>query len=243
MSVRLYSLTVSHPSVAAHLMLAHKRINHRVFNIQPGAHPVVVRAAGFPGRTVPALDLDGRLVQGSRAISRVLDEYRPDPALFPRDLRRRDAVEVAESWGEEVLQPMPRRMYRWGLSRERELRRRLIAVSGMPAPGVTARLNGPLARMFAGMIGADDEAVQADLRDLPARLDHLDTLIADGVVGGDEPSAADFQIAPTVRVMLSFDDLRPLIEGRPAASFALRLVPAWPDEVPPFLPKDWIPSR
>src|SRR3954469_23968680 len=147
MSVRLYSLTVSHPSVAAHLMLAHKRINHRVFNIQPGAHPVVVRAAGFPGRTVPALDLDGRLVQGSRAISRVLDEYRPDPALFPRDLRRRDAVEVAESWGEEVLQPMPRRMYRWGLSRERELRRRLIAVSGMPAPGVTARLNGPLARM------------------------------------------------------------------------------------------------
>jgi glutathione S-transferase len=242
MSVKLYSLTVSHPSVAAHLMLAHKQINHRVVNIQPGVHPLVVRAAGFPGRTVPALDLDGRLVQGSRAISRALDEYRPYPRLFPQDQRQREAVEVAESWGDEVLQSMPRRMYRWGLVRERDLRRRLIEVSGMPAPGVTASLNGPLARVFAGMIGADDEAVQADLRDLPGRLDHLDTMIADGVVGGDEPNAADFQIAPTVRVMLSFDDLRPLIEGRPAAALALRLVPAWPDEVPPFLPKEWLPQ-
>ena len=160
MSVKLYSLTVSHPAVAAHLMLERKRIDHRVVNIQPGLHPLVVRLAGFPGQTVPALELDGRRVQGSLAISRALDEAEPVPPLFPAEPDRRRAVEEAEAWGERELQPMPRRMYRWGLSREYELRRRLIEVAGMPAPGLTASLNGPLARMFARMMGADDDTIE-----------------------------------------------------------------------------------
>jgi glutathione S-transferase len=242
MSVKLYSLRVSHPGVAAHLMLERKRIDHRVVDIQPGLHPVVVRAAGFPGLTVPALELDGRRIQGSLAISRALDEVRPDPALFPADPELRRAVEEAEAWGERELQPMPRRMYRWGLSREHELRRRLIEVSGMPAAGLTASLNGPLARRFAAMIGADDEAVERDLLELSGKLDHVDRLITDRVIGTGEPNAADFQIAATVRVMLSFQDLRPAIEGRPAADLALAVVPEWPDEVPAFLPSEWVSS-
>jgi glutathione S-transferase len=242
MTAKLYSLTVSHPSVAAHLMLERKRIDHRVVNIQPGLHPLVVRAAGFTGRTVPALELDGRRVQGSLAISRALDEMRPEPALFPSDPDLRPAVEEAEAWGERELQPVPRRMYRWGLSREFDLRRRLIEVSGMPAPDLTASLNGPLARMFAAMVGANDVAVERDVLELPRKLDHVDRLITDRVIGTGEPNAADFQIAATVRVMLSFQDLRPLIEGRPAADLALAVVPNWPDEVPPFLPREWLPA-
>ena len=241
MSVKLYSLRVSHPSVAAHLMLERKRISHRVVNIQPGLHPVVVRSAGFPGITVPALELDGRRIQGSLAISRALDEVAPDPPLFPPDAEQRRAVEEAEAWGEGRLQAVPRRMYRWGLSRNRELRRRLIEVSGMPAPDLTASLNGPLARMFAAMIGADDDAVRRDMGELPGKLDHVDALIEDRVIGTGEPNAADFQIAATVRVMLSFHDLRPMIEGRAAADLALAVVPDWPDEVPSFLPPEWLP--
>jgi glutathione S-transferase len=239
--IKLYGVTVSHPSVAAHLMLEHKRLDHRVVNIQPGLHSMVVRLAGFSGTTVPALELEGRHVQGSLAISRVLDELQPVPALFPQDADHRRAVEEAEAWGERELQPMPRRMYRWGLVRERELRRRLIEAAGMPAPGLTSVLNAPLARMFAAMIGADDDAVRRDLRELPGRLDHVDALISAGTIGGDQPNASDFQIAPTVRVMLSFQDLRPSLEGRPAAALARRLVPHWPDEVPSFLPREWLP--
>jgi glutathione S-transferase len=239
--LKLYGLTVSHPSVAAHLMLEHKRLDHRVVNIQPGLHPVVVRLAGFSGITVPALEVEGRRVQGSLAISRALDELQPVPALFPQDAGDRHAVEEAEAWGERELQPMPRRMYRWGLVRERELRRRLIEAAGMPAPGVTSVLNAPLARIFAAMIGADDNAVRRDLRELPGRLDHVDALISAGTIGSDEPNAADFQIAATLRVMLSFQDLRPSLEGRPAAGLARRLVPHWPDEVPAFLPREWLP--
>jgi glutathione S-transferase len=238
--LKLYSLTVSHPSVAAHLMLEHKRLDHRVLNIQPGLHPIVVRLAGFPGTTVPALRIGDRRVQGSLAISRALDELRAAPPLFPADGAARRAVEEAEAWGERELQPVPRRMYRWGLVHERALRRRLVEVAGMPAPGLTSVLNAPLARGFAAMVGANDDTVRQDVSELPGKLDHVDALIAEGVIGTDEPNAADFQIATTLRIMLSFADLHPLIDGRPAAAQALRLVPYWPDEVPPFLPREWL---
>jgi hypothetical protein len=101
-------------------------------------------------------------------------------------------------------------------------------------------MNRPLARGFAAAIGADDERVRRDLRELPAKLDHVDALIARGVIGTGEPNAADYQIATTARVMLSFHDLRPTIEGRPAAELALRLVPDWPDEVPAYLLREWL---
>ena len=240
MTAKLYSLLVSHPSVAAHLMLERKRIDHRVRQIPPGLHPLVVRFAGFPGDTVPALVIDGRRIQGSTLISRALDELVPEPPLFPADPDRRRAVEEAEAWGESELQPVPRRMYRWGLVHSRDMRRRLADVSRMPAPGLVAATNGPLARAFADAIGADDEGVRLDLRELPGKLDRVDALIEDRVIGTDEPNAADFQIATTVRVLMSFADLRDRIDGRPAGELAERLVPAWPEEVPPFLPADWV---
>jgi glutathione S-transferase len=236
MTAKLYSLMVSHPSVAAHLMLERKRIDHRVLQIQPGMHSLVVRLAGFPGVTVPALELDGRRIQGSLEISRALDDYRPEPALFPADPDRRRAVEEAEAWGERELQPVPRRMYRWGLARNRELRRRLVIAAGMPAPGITSVLNAPLARAFAAIAGADDVAVRRDVDELAGKLDHVDALVEASVIGGEHPNAADFQIATTVRVLLSFEDLRAQIEGRRAAELALRLVPRWPDEIPAYLP-------
>jgi len=236
----LYSLKVSHPSVAVHLMLERKRIDHRIRQVSPGLHPLVVRLAGFPANTVPALTLDGDRIQGSTSISRALDELVPEPPLFPADPERRRAVEEAEAWGESELQPVPRRMYRWGLVRNRHLRRRLAEVSGMPAPGLVAATNGPLAASFAAAIGADDERIRRDLQELPGKLDRVDALTAEGVIGTDEPNAADYQIATTVRVLMSFADLRPMIERRPAGELALKLVPRWPDEVPPFLPPEWL---
>ena len=53
-----------------------------------------------------------------------------------------------------------------------------------------------------------------DLAGLPAKLDHVDELAADGIIGGEEPNAADLQIGSTIRVLLTIGDLRPLIEGR-----------------------------
>jgi glutathione S-transferase len=131
MRARLYSLTLSHPSQAARLMLERKGIGHKVVNILPGFQPMVVRLVGFRGITVPAL---------------------------------------------------------------------------------------------------------------PDLLAQADALIADGTIGGDDPNAADFQIATAVHVLLAFEDLRPLTERHPVASLARRILPDYPDPIPAFLPRDWLPA-
>jgi glutathione S-transferase len=235
---KLYALLVSHPSHSVRLMLERKGIEHQVVNLQPGLHPLAVRLAGFRGSTVPALRIDGRRVQESLRISRFLDELQPEPALFPAD--RRDAVVEAEAWGEREFQPVPRRMYRWGLGRSAALRRGLAELSPLPGAGFQTVVNQPLARMFAAMVGANDATVERDVRALPGMLDHVDGLIESGVIGTDQPNAADFQIVTTVRVLMSMADLRPLVAGRPAEGLAQRLLPEWPDQVPAFLPQKWL---
>jgi glutathione S-transferase len=70
----------------------------------------------------------------------------------------------------------------------------------------------------------------------------VDELIAAGTLGGEELNAADFQIATTTRVLLNFTQLRPLIEGRPAAEHALRLLPDFGRPAPLPIPAEWIPA-
>jgi glutathione S-transferase len=119
---KLYSLSLSHPSQAARLMLERKGIQHEVDDLLPGFHPVLLRLAGFRGGTVPALRIAGRRVQGSLSISRALEAIQPEPALFPAEPERRLAVEQAEAWGERELQPRPPRIFRWAAVHRMELR-------------------------------------------------------------------------------------------------------------------------
>jgi glutathione S-transferase len=103
-------------------MLEHKGIEFEVRELTPGLHPIQLRLARFTGPTVPGLLLEGERVQGSRRISRALDRHRPSPPLFPVQPERRRAVEEAERWGEEDLQAVPRRLFRWATVQDRELR-------------------------------------------------------------------------------------------------------------------------
>ena len=73
---------------------------------------------------------------------------------------------------------------------------------------------------------ASDAAGREDLELLPERLDQIDAWIAEGLLGGDELNAADFQIArQRLRAHARPTDLAPFIEGRPAAALARRVAP------------------
>jgi glutathione S-transferase len=240
--VKLYSIAFSHPGRAAGLMLRHKGIEHDIVNLLPGSQRVVLRFSRFRGGTVPALKLDGRRVQGSLDISKALEEVQPEPPLFPRDPALRAAVEEAERWGEASYQPIPRRLFRWALRDDGELRKYVGRESGAPAPAIGSRLMYPVAVYFARLSRATDSNTRADLAALPAHLDHVDELIAGGVIGGEALNAADFQIGTTTRVLLNFPQLRPLIEGRPAGEHAMRVIPRFGGEIPISLPADWVPA-
>ena len=217
-------------------MLQHKGIEHEWVKLVPGAHPLRLRLAGFRGGTVPALRLDGRRVVGSRCISRLLDEVKPEPPLFPADPARRRALEEAEEWGDTVLQPIPRRLLRWALRHHPDARVMLARVFGSPRPELVARFMGPPAVFLARREDArSSERVRADWKALPGHLDHAEQLIAGGVIGTPEPNAADFQIATTLRAMLAFEDYEPLLSGRPIEQLARRLVPEYPYRIPSLI--------
>ena len=61
---------------------------------------------------------------------------------------------------------------------------------------------------------------------LPERLDQIDAWIGEGLINGPELNAADFQIAVNVAALLTSEDFAPLIEARPAAALARRVVVA-----------------
>lgn len=241
MSATLFVIPGSHPSMAARLMLERKGVGYSRIDLVAAIHKPVLRVLGFPGTTVPALRLDGRRVQGSREIARALDEVIPRPPLLPGDPERRRAVEDAERFGDEELQPVPRRLSWWAIKREPATVGTFLegARIGMPVP-LAVRSVGPIAAIAARYTRAGDEPVRGALAALPGMIDRVDALIAQGVLGGDEPNAADYQIATSMRLLLCFDDLRPVLDGRPAGRHARALVPTFPGRVPPVFPAGWL---
>jgi glutathione S-transferase len=237
---KLYVIPGSHPSATAMLMLDRKGIPFKRVDLIPVISKGVVRAQRFPSNTVPALKLNGNRIQGSREIGHELDRIQPDPPLYPADPKKRMAVEEAEAWGDE-FQQKPRRFSWWALKRNRDP---LASYSegarlGLPT-GLAVKTAGPIVALSARFNGATDETVRADLASLPGDLDRIDSWIKDSVIGGKEPNAADFQIAPSLRLMMTFDDLRPAIESRPAGELAMKVLPDFKGQMPPVFPAEWL---
>lgn len=241
MNARLYVIPASHPSIAVELMLKHKGISYKRTDLLPVISKGVLRAVGFPGVTVPALKIDGDKVQGSRQIARELDRIQPEPPLLPADPEKRAAVEEAERFGDEELQHPIRQILWWGMKKNRAPLRSYSegARIGMPI-GLAVKTAAPIVALSARFNEASDENARKAVAALPALLDKVDALVTSGVINGERPNAADFQIAPSIGLAMTLDDLRPLIEDRPAAALAKRLVPSYPGKMPPVLPPEWL---
>jgi glutathione S-transferase len=230
---KLYVVHGSHPCATVERALELKGIPYKLVELMPAMHAAHQRLR-FGQRTVPGIKFeDGEKVVGSRAILRRLEALVPDPPLLPADAERRAMVEEAERWGDEVLQPMARRLVWLGMRRHPSSIVSFSEHSTLPVPDVMARLSAPMiARIEWQLNDVSEEAVRDDLAALPGHLDRIDGWIADRLIGGQEPNAADLQLAPTLRLMMVIGDARVLIEGRPCADLALRLFPRWDGDVP-----------
>lgn len=239
--VRLYTIPGSHPGVAAQLMLKYKGIAFKRTDLFPVISKLVLRGLGFPRNTVPAIKIDGQRVQGSREIARELERLQPEPAFFPADAEKRAAVEEAERFGDEELQHPIRQLIWWSLKKDKAPLRSFSEGAKLGIPiGLALKTAAPIVALSAHFNEASDENVRADLAKLGGLLDRVDELIAAGTIDGDELNAADFQIAPTVRLAMTMQDLRPLIETRPAGHLAKRVQPEVAGDIPPILPPAWL---
>jgi glutathione S-transferase len=241
MDARLFTIPGSHPGVSVQLMLEHKGVPYERTDLLPVVSWGVLKALRFPRVTVPAIKIDGRRVQGSREITRELERIKPAPPLFPADPDRRAAVEEAERFGDEELQRQVRRPLLWMFRKSPVSLRSYLEGSRIGLPhGLAVRMAGPFVALDARSHEANDANVRRDISLLPEVLQRIDDWIAAGVLGGEALNAADFQIAPSLRLAMSFDDLRSAIENRPAGELALRVVPDYPGRIPPVLPAGWL---
>ena len=230
-------------------MLEHKGIEYRRVMLVPGLHSVAVMGLGFPAAaerthllgegdhkrieradnlgTVPALKYDGERVQTCLAMSRFLEEVRPDPPLFPADPERRRAVEEAERWGDEVLQMPARRLALAAAARND---------GTMRGDGEEGRLGYLLFKrrwvrkravpwIGRNVFEVDERAEREMLDGLPAMLDQVDALVETGLLNGEELTAADYMIVTSLALLTYRTDVEPEIMRRPSAALVDRVLP------------------
>lgn len=240
-ALTLHVLPPSHPCMTAEAALRAKGLEYEKVSLTPGPHTEQMEEIyGAGNRTVPGLLIDGEPVHGSRAILARLEELVPDPPLFPAD--RADSVREAEAWGDSELQDLGRRLP-WGALHFRPEALGTFGGAGPLDPGGVDFAMGYVHASWK-YHGITARRLAEDLAGLPARLDHVDDLVARGVLGADAPTAADLQIGATLRVLLTVGDVAPLLAGRPGEEIARRWFPAYPGAVPAgAFPASWIPAR
>jgi glutathione S-transferase len=218
-----------------------KGLPYRRVELIPVVHKLAQKAR-FGQTTVPVLELpDGRRLAGSRAILHGLEEHAP--SLVPADDELRRRAERAEEWGDQVLQPLARRVVWAAVARRPETMDAYSARAELPVPRGLARLSAPLlARAARAANHGSDLNVRADLAHLAHHLDRVDGWLEDGVLGGRTPNVGDLQIGPSLALLDSVEDLGPVFAGRPARELARRWFPDYPGASVPAgtLPADWL---
>ena len=240
MHARLVGVPGSHPCVSAELMLRYKGIEFTRLDLPNMTHKALLPLLRHRGSTVPVISLDGTRVSGTMRIARALDHFVPRPQLFPE--ADRATIEGAEAWADSVLQDGVRQLARYSVSQDPEAMASFLTAPVLKIPASTMRTILPAIKPVVLLqMRTKEETARTCLEALPGQLDRVDALLAEGVIGSELPNAADFQIAPSVRLMMTFDQLRPHIQARPAGAHALRLVPDYPGRFREVFPTQWLP--
>ena len=92
-------------------------------------------------------------------------------------------------------------------------------------------------------MGATEEVARRDIAAIPGALDRVGALLDEGVIGGPEPNAADFQLASGVRAIVGFPQLDSRYGAHRAVVWARGRMPDFPRGLPPLLPEAWLPAR
>jgi glutathione S-transferase len=238
----LYAVPASHPCACVERALQLKGVEYRRIDWPPVMHKPI-QLALFGGGTVPGLVLDGRRVLGSRPALRALEDAAPQPPLLPAGEKERKSMVLAEEWGVEVLQPLVRRVLWTALRRAPGAMPSYGEGSGLRVPAALARLTAPLVADAERRINAaSDLNVRADLASLPHHLARVERWMDHDVIGGEQPNAADLQIASGLRLLLTIEDVARAVGSRPAVDLARRWFARFPGAVRAgALPAAWLP--
>lgn len=232
-------LPPSHPCATVEAALKLKGLEYEKVEFGAGRH-IEPMTELYGSHTVPGLLVDDEPVHGSNPIMERLEQLAPEPSLYPAD--RAEAIRAAAAWGDEHLQDLGRRLP-WGSLYFRPEAMGTFAPGGAPLDPAGTDFAIRYVRGTMKYHNMNMVMVAQDLQNLPGFLDRIDAYVADGLLAGDTPNAADFQIGATLSVLLLVGDVRPLIEARPAVQVARKWFEDRPGLVPAgAFPAGWVPT-
>lgn len=239
--IELHLLTLSHPCLTAKAALDRKGLAYEEVVMPMGEHQdEIERIYGEGRRTVPGMTIDGEAVHGSTAIQARLEEIFPENPLYPEPIA--DRVREAEIWADGEFQDLGRRLPWSALHFRPEATGTFAGAGPLDPAGVDFAI--PTIRSSWKYHSITAERTASDLASLPGMVEQIEEFAREGLIGSEEPTAADFQIGATARILLTIGDLAPVFDGSAAREVALRHFPDYPGEVPAGAwPEGWVRPR
>ncbi|HVP03725.1 MAG TPA: glutathione S-transferase family protein [Solirubrobacteraceae bacterium] len=241
MAVVLWHIELSHYNEKARWALDCKGIPHERRVPIPGFGHGVRAAVLTRGaqRRLPVLELDGRRVGDSTAIIAALEEYRPEPALYPDDPAERALALALEDRFDEELGPAVRRLVWFHTLPDADATAAALFTTPNPRRERLLRATIPVARRVvsadyginATSAASARETIVAAMDDIEARLGPSGYLVGGRFSVADLAGAALFTplLAPPerpyapARIAPSLLPLREELKARPGGRWVAEM--------------------
>jgi glutathione S-transferase len=235
----LHVVPFSHPCLAVSAALDRLGHEYETVELVTGQQAEEVeRVYGEGRRTVPGLLVDDEAVHGTAAIFARLDELNPDAGLYPTAVAER--IREVEPGLAEDVQTAARVLVFGAMHFRPESMGTFAGVAQLDPGGVDFAIKSM--RAAWRYLGIDAQRVHATLQELPALLDTVDALREAGAIGGEQPTAADFQLGSSLHLLVQIGDVRPLVEERPAARLLSLFEPGKGNVPVGAFPLGWVPA-
>lgn len=236
--ITLHVVPSSHPCMTVRAGLEHKGLEYEETMLLPGNQDGVLEGIYGEGKTtVPGIVVGETPVHTSVEILRFLDSEIPENPLYPESIA--SEVQAAEVWGDQTFQDLGRRVP-FGALHFRPGSMGSFAGAGELDPAGTDHAMKYLHGIWKYM-GLTAGRLIEDLAGLPMNVKKIEEFADQGLLDGDQPTAADFQIGSTVRVLMTVGDVKPMFDGSAAERIAMRYFPEYDGNVPAgAFPPNWI---
>jgi glutathione S-transferase len=209
----LHVVPFSHPCLAVSAALDRLGQEYETVTLETGRQgDEVEKVYGEGCRTVPGLLVDDEPVHGTSTIFARLDELYPDATLYPA--ASAGEIREAEAGIVEELQTTARVLVFGAMHFRPESMGTFAGVDQLDPGGVDFAIK--TMRASWRYLDITAQRIYDTLQALPAQLDTVDALLDSDALGGEEPTAAGFQLGSSLHLLVQIGDVRPLVEERPA---------------------------
>lgn len=209
----LHVVPFSHPCLAVSAALDRLGHEYETVTLETGRQgDEVEKIYGEGRRTVPGLLVDDEPLHGTSTIFARLDELYPDAVLYPP--ASAEEIREAETGVAEDLQTAARVLVFGAMHFRPESMGTFAGVDQLDPGGVDFAIK--TMRGAWRYLDITAQRIYDTLQALPAQLDTVEALLDSGALGGERPTAADFQLGSSLHLLVQIDDVRPLVEERPA---------------------------